>query len=393
MQPMQICTVGKHSREKTRKKLLNLFLAVSFAFVVAGGRLAAAQTFQHPGVLVSRAQLDFVKQQVANKADPIYSEFLNAQKSRYGSTSPYTLQGPPSGGIIQCGSFSNPDIGCSAEDEDGTTAYTQALLYWITGNSAYAQNAITILNAYGHNLKSYTDSNGPLQAAWGASKWARAAEIIRYSNAGWPAADAQTFGTMMNNAMLPNLINGSGNNGNWELSMIEGMIGIAVYNNDANLFNHAVTFWQQRVPAYFYYFPIDGPNPAPPPRGSLNWNGQTVFNNTVNGVAQETCRDFGHTEFGIAAAIAVAETAHIQGVELYGSERPRLEATLEFHAHYLLAIPCPVRCAAEASPWHRAPHLRLVITNITTVWETLYPTRCTGSPLISGRRRWRWTTT
>ena len=60
------------------------------------------------------------------------------------------------------------DIGCSAEDEDGTTAYTQALLYWITGNSAYAQNAITILNAYGHNLKSYTDSNGPLQAAWGA---------------------------------------------------------------------------------------------------------------------------------------------------------------------------------------------------------------------------------
>src|SRR5213082_3068811 len=73
MQPMQICTVGEHSREKTRKKLLNLFLAVSFAFIVAGGRLAAAQTFQHPGVLVSRAQLDFVKQQVANKADPIYS--------------------------------------------------------------------------------------------------------------------------------------------------------------------------------------------------------------------------------------------------------------------------------------------------------------------------------
>jgi hypothetical protein len=119
------------------------------------------------------------------------------------------------------------------------------------------------------------------------------------------------------------------------------MIGIAVYNNDTNLFNHAVTFWHQRVPAYFYYFPIDGPNPVPPPRGSLNWNGQTVFNASVNGVAQETCRDFGHTEYGIAAAIAAAETAHIQGVDLFGSERPRLEATLEFHTLYLAGTAVP----------------------------------------------------
>jgi len=324
-----------------QKHLLLLLAVLCFVLVSVGSQLAAAQTtFQHPGVLVSRAQLDFIKAQVNAKVDPIYTEFLNAQKSTYGSLT-YSPQGPPSGGVIDCGSFSNPDIGCSTEDEDGTAAYTQALLYWITGNNTYGQNAIRILNAYGHNLTGYTNSNGPLQAGWGASKWPRAAEIIRYSNAGWAPADAQAFGTMMTNAMLPTIINGSGNNGNWELSMIEGMIGIAVYNDDTNLFNHAVTFWHQRVPAYFYYFPVDGPNPVPAPRGSTNWNGQTVFNASVNGVAQETCRDFGHTEFGIAAAIAAAETAHIQGVDLYGSEKPRLEATLEFHAHYLLGNSVP----------------------------------------------------
>src|SRR5713101_6800271 len=329
----------QQTRRESSKKHSLLWVVLALVLIAIASQLAVAQAppaFQHPGVLVSRAQLDFIKAQVNSHIDPIYTEFLNAQKSTYGSTSPYTPQGPPSGGVIDCGSYSDPDNGCTAEDEDGSTAYTQALLYWITGNSAYAQNAITILNAYGHNLQGYTNSNAPLQAGWGASKWARAAEIIRYSNAGWSAAYAQTFGTMMNNAILPNIINGSGSNGNWELSMIEGMIGIAVYNNDSNLFNHAVTFWHQRVPAYFYYFPIDGPNPVPPPRGSLNWNGQTVFNNSVNGVAQETCRDFGHTEYGIAATINAAETAHIQGVDLYGSEKPRLEAGLEFHAFYLL---------------------------------------------------------
>jgi len=334
----------QHARRKSTKYHSFLSVVLSLAVIAIASQFAAAQappTFQHPGVLVGRAQLDFIKAQVNSHIDPIYSEFVNAQASRYGSTSPYTPQGPPSNGIIDCGPISNPDNGCSAEDEDGTTAYTQALLYWITGNSAYARNAITILNTYGHKLTSYTNSNGPLQAAWGSSKWARAAEIIRYSNAGWSAADAQTFGTMMTNAMLPNLINGRGGNGNWELSMIEGMIGIAVYNNDASLFNHAVTFWRQRVPAYFYYFPIDGPNPVPPPRGSLNWNGQTVFNASVNGVAQETCRDFGHTEYSIAATMNAAETARIQGVDLYGSEKPRLEAALEFHAFYLLGNPVP----------------------------------------------------
>jgi hypothetical protein len=123
--------------------------------------------------------------------------------------------------------------------------------------------------------------------------------------------------------------------------MIEAMMGIAVFTENSSLFQHAVGFWHQRVPAYFYYYPTDGNKPVPPPRGSLNWNGQTVFNSSTSGVAQETCRDFEHTQFGIAAAINAAETAAIQGVDLYGSERARLETTLEFHTYYLSGKPIP----------------------------------------------------
>lgn len=316
-----------------------VMLALLLATVSVGWQSIAAQTFQHPGVLVSKAQLDFIKFQVANKVEPTYSAYQKAVASSFGSLT-YVIQGPPSDGDIDCGPSSNPNHGCSAEDSDGAAAVTQALLWYISGNKTYAQNAINILNAYGKNLKTYTNSNAPLQAAWGSEKWPLAAEIIRYSNAGWSSSDIQTFQNMLRNVIQPMIENGSSSNGNWELSMIDGMMGIGVFNDDQTLFNKGVTFWQQRVPAYFYYH-TDGSAPLPAPRGNPSWYGQTTFNSSVDGIAQETCRDFGHTEYSIAAATHAAETAHIQGQTLFESQAPRLIAALEFHTRYLLGATVP----------------------------------------------------
>jgi hypothetical protein len=223
-------------------RISTVVFSACLAIAVSGrDTQAQAQTFPggastavHPGVLLSQAQLNYMKIMVQAHADPFYTAFLKAQNSTWGSLT-YVPLGPPAGGIMQCGSTSMPDIGCSASDSDGTAAYVQALLWYITGNQTYANNAIKILNTYSSNFKGYagftpgdtcpsgTDcSNGPLQAAWDSQKWPRAAEIIRYSNAGWPAAQAAAFGTMLKTYMLPQLINGSTSNGNWEISMIEG---------------------------------------------------------------------------------------------------------------------------------------------------------------------------
>jgi len=299
----------------------------------------AVTAFQHPGVLVSRSQLNYIKAQVDNRIQPIYSAYQKAFKSRFGSLT-YKIQGPPANGIIDCGSFSNPDFGCSAADSDGAAVLTQALLWYITADTRYAQNAIAIMNTYAKNLRSYTNSNAPLQAAWDSEKWPAAAEIIRYSNASWAESDIVAFQGMLSRVILPMINKGSGNNGNWELSMIDGLFGIAVFNDDQALFDHAVTFWQQRVPSYFYYH-TDGSMPKPPPRGSPSWYGQSVFDSSVDGIAQETCRDFGHTQYGIAATTHAAETAHIQGNNLFESEKNRLVAAMEFHSFYLLGNPVP----------------------------------------------------
>jgi len=284
--------------------MLKLFLA----FLLCCTIWAAPPSFQHPGVLVSQKQLDFIKSQVNSKSGPIYDAFQKAVASNYASLT-YQPQGPPEGGIIDCGSYSHPDIGCTTSDNDGTAAYLQALLWYITGDKTYATNTIKILNVYAKNLKGYNNSNTPLQAGWNGQKWPAAAEIIRHTNAGWAAEDIVTYTNMMQKVVLPEIYNGSGANGNWELSMIDAMLGIAVFAEDSELYDHAVTFWKQRIPAYFYYH-TDGDKPIPAPRGRPSWYNQPVFNATVDGICQETCRDFGHTSFGIAGTTHAENCVH-----------------------------------------------------------------------------------
>jgi hypothetical protein len=304
----------------------------------------ATMHFVHPGVLVNSAQLAYVKKQVAAKAAPFYAAYQAAESSKWGALD-YKLQGPPSDGVIDCGSFSNPDIGCSEEDNDSTAAYVQALLWIISGNSKYAENAVAIMNAYAQKLRSHTNSNGPLQSAWTSEKWPAAADVIASTYNGWSAADIAAFKKMLTTQYLPNInaLQGKGKNGNWELSMIDGMMGIAVFTEDQTLYNNAVALWKQWVPAYFYNEAEDGGKPltfsgGPSSGGSPGWNGQTVFDAATSGVGQETCRDLAHTGLGLAATINAAETAYIQGTDLYTPMQARLTTTLEYYSRMLQGV-------------------------------------------------------
>lgn len=298
--------------------------------------IAPAQQMKHPGVLVSRDQLNFIRQQVKAKREPIYGEFEKAVASPYAALD-YKPLGPPETGIIDCGPYSRPDHGCHAEDTDASAAYLQAVLWWITGDHRYAANSIRIMNTYAQELKGYTGRNTPLQAAWSSETFPRAAEIIRYSHAGWKKEDIRDFSTLLTGVILPLIRNGDPRaNGNWELSMIEGMMGIAVFTDNRALLDHAELMWEKRVSTYFYNAKLDGDHPRPPDAGvRQSWYGQATFNENTSGIAAETCRDLGHTGYSIAAALAAAETAHIQGDKLYESEEQRLIQTMEFHAHLL----------------------------------------------------------
>nr|WP_313069257.1 alginate lyase family protein [Kitasatospora gansuensis] len=302
---------------------------------------AAPATFTHPGVLVGTGQLDFVRAKVQTGAQPWKAAYDQLHTSKYASL---TRTAKPRA-VVECGSYSNPNNGCTDEREDAIAAYTLALDWYITRDSRYAEKAIQLMDAWSGTITDHTNSNAPLQTAWAGSVWPRAAEIIRYGYGNWPAARVTRFATMLRTVYLPEVANGSRSNGNWELSMVEAGIGIGVFLNDRAVYDKAVALFRNRVPAYIY-LASDGPLPRTVPGSGLDtrdeivnyWQGQGTF---VDGLTQETCRDLTHTGYGLSAISHVAETSRLQGQDLYPEIADRLRHALGFQSKYQLGTAVP----------------------------------------------------
>ncbi|QYX75317.1 alginate lyase family protein [Streptomyces akebiae] len=324
---------------RTRTALLGVLalLAALLSVQITGSApraTAAPATFTHPGVLVSRGQLDHARSKVQAGQQPWKAAYDAMMASSYASLTRAARPRP----VVECGSSSNPNNGCTDERQDAIAAYTQALAWYFTRDSRYARKSIEIMDAWSATITDHTNSNAPLQTGWAGSTWPRAAEIIKYTyDGGWPGASR--FATMLRDVYLPEVINGaSTKNGNWELIMTEAALGISVFIEDRAAYDKAVRTYLARVPAYVY-LNADGDLPEPPAGSSIDtsaeiikyWQGQSTF---TDGLAQETCRDFGHTGWGIASLANIAETSRIQGQDLYPRIQDRLRHALGFHTAY-----------------------------------------------------------
>ena len=321
-----------------------------------------AAPFHHPGILNNQEELKFIRDQVQAGAEPWKTAFTRISRSRYASLE----YKPKPRAVVEAGPYSRPDIGAGDEKRDCVAAYTHALMWQLTGEKAHAEKAVEILNAWSAVIQEHKGHNAPLQSSWVGSVFPRAAEIIRSTYPDWKPAEIERFSQMLRKAYLPYIEEGRPNfNGNWELSMIEAMMAIGVFNDDDAVFQKGVSMWRKRVPAYFY-LAQDGELPTPPPLGNKDtkealiqyWQGQSKF---VDGLCQETCRDFGHTFYGLAAMVNAAEIARHQGVDLYGEEARRITTAMEFHAEFVLGKPVP--------SWLRRGRLRI---SSGSTWEIAY---------------------
>ncbi|MFD9736571.1 alginate lyase family protein [Umezawaea sp. NPDC059074] len=304
---------------------------------------AAPAVFAHPGVLNSAASLDFIRTKVNAGAQPWKSAYDSMMASKYGSLT----RAPKPRAVVECGPTSNPNNGCTDEREDAIAAYTMSLAWYITRDTRYAQKAVAIFDAWSGTITSHTNSNARLQTGWAGATWPRAAEIIRYSYTGWSASSIGKFSTMLRTVYLPTLLPGAVSmNGNWELVMMEAAIGISVFLEDKTSYDKAMTKFLGRVPA-FIYLTSDGSLPKVAPGSGLSgrtaivnyWQGQGTF---MNGLTQETCRDFTHTGYGLASISDVAETSRIQGTDLYSTDvGERLRQALGLHSQYQLGTAMP----------------------------------------------------
>jgi len=325
-----------------------------------GGRTSDAG-FVHPGIMTSADQLAFVRAKVAAGQEPWASAFAKAKGSSWANLSwqPQPVE------VVACGAYNRIDVGCTAETKDAQAAYTMALIYTYSGDERYARKAIEILDAWsatleGHRFDTTTHVNGRLQAAWAGSVFPKAAELLRHSDAGWSPDRVQRFEEMLRTAFLPMVRDGwTGGNANWQMSMAEATVSIGVFLDDRAVFEDGVGDWRSQVVSSVY-LSSDGPQPVVPAGTTVSaarigsyWFSPTRF---VDGLQGETCRDADHMMMGLAAALDVAETARIQGLDLYGEQQRRLVSGLEYNARYLndpsapgWACPAPLRKIGTAS--------------------------------------------
>ncbi|MER6706188.1 alginate lyase family protein [Streptomyces fumanus] len=330
--------------------------------------LPADAEFTHPGVLVSEAQLDTVRKNTTAGRQPWLSAYLTMRDSAYGS---YRYRARPFR-TVSCPAGAAAGRGCAEERADAIAAYTQALLFAVTGKRQHAAKARGIMDAWSARLTRHTGENAGLQAGWTASSWARAAELIRHTpGGGWPKERVRRFEKMLRTAHLPKVTRKAPDfNGNWDLITTDGAISAAVFLDDRKTFNDALQRFRERVPAYFY-LEKDGRLPLTPAGSSIDtpkrltayWFRQTTYK---DGVTQETCRNFAHVGYSIAATAHIAETAWHQGVDLYGDGvEERLRAALELHAAQQMSPgPAPRWLCAGKVERNLGPDLEVALNHL-----------------------------
>jgi len=302
---------------------------------------SSMRAFTHPGILVTLKQLDFVKNHL--DSEPWKSALDRVLKDPFARTDYVPTPWPK----VECGSYSNPNLGCADETNDAGAAYTQAILWRLTGNMQYAENVRKILNAWANTLSGgHTESNAPLQAAWAAQLFTRAAEIVKYTYTGWPQPEKDRVTRMFATQYLPNIKSMFSGayacyNKNWHASGIEAMANIGVFNKSTEIFDDAILKWKSLLPAYIY-LGSDGSRPKnaswcfrSDAQISAHWYKPVAY---VDGLSQETCRDFDHSAYGLAAIVNVAETARAQGLDLYHDKDTnasrRITSAMELHSRY-----------------------------------------------------------
>lgn len=315
--------------------IMILVVVIFFPFFSQAG------SFKHPGVLISQEQFDVIKRNLDK--EPRTSALVSLRKNSMANLD----YKPNAFKEVICGSGGDPNsssIGCKEERGDAGTAYTQALLWKISGNKKYAENAKVILRAWTDTLEGHLGSNAPLQASWSGTLFSRAAEILNNGYENWTKEDNAKVFEMFKTKYIPSIkkmFSGSYRcyNQNWHATGIESLVNMSIFLEDKVMFDDAINKWKSVLPAYVY-LREDGNTPNGNswcPGIKKNWNDPIKY---VDGLGQESCRDFEHLAYGLSAILNVAQTAKIQGVDLFNDKetkaKHRLIRAMELHSKYQL---------------------------------------------------------
>ena len=289
-------------------------------------------SFNHPGILSTKADLDLIKN---NQTIEPWKSSLDALKATPAGSLSYSMQGPFS--AIYRGSDNT--TGWVQHGKDAQACYVQSLLWYITGNSTYASNAINIANAWSSTLTSVGGADVQLLVGIQGPLWAMAGEILANSgvDSGWASADITRTKDMLTNIFLPAIDGFSPDDGaNFSTSCMFATMAIAVFTDNQTKFDAT---WNA-------FISTDG---CP--------NDYSLYKNIAsNGQNVESGRDQVHSWSSYEMLSGLAEIAYNQGYDPYTLGSNRLMTGVEYWCKYNLGNTVPYnttvyRCRAGWGPW------------------------------------------
>jgi hypothetical protein len=270
-----------------------------------------AQAFIHPGLFQTKEELDFVKSKI--NTEPWKSAYNDLKSSVTFSYTPNPLTVPQS------------QTESDRWMEDASKAYDYAMLWYLSGDQRYADNAIKIFNAWNIFVGS---STWQLNIQWGIADMLGGAEIILHTKAGWKADDVTKFKQMLTKNILPKLLGRPEWMHNAQQTNIRGLMMTYVFLDDRKGFNDELKEWRKYTPIYI----------------------------AKDGTTNETCRDGNHVNFGVEGTLQSAQIAYIQGVDLWAEQKERLSNFMKLYAGWYTFtkgerdIPIPSTICSDEDP-------------------------------------------
>jgi Alginate lyase len=268
--------------------------------------------FIHPGLLMSRSDQVRIETMVAKGVEPWLSGYNILASDEFASAS-YTVRGGFTTVVNDVPTNNHTNL--TSFVFDSNAAYENALMYVVTGDVTHANKTIQIINAWSSTLASITGSDAQLTSAQQGFRLSNAAEIIRYANVGWAAADIARFETMLKAVVVPNVSNYGDRN--WGTGCVKAMIAIGIFTNDSTIYDSGVNAFYNNACC------------------SLGKVIGTSGQNTENG------RDQIHAQINIGHLAEAAWVGWNQGVDLFAALGNRILSGYEYEATFMLGNSVP----------------------------------------------------
>lgn len=263
----------------------------------------SAEDFVHPGILLSAADMNHIRQMVREGREPwatAFNQFRVATKA----LKTYQILNRKADGTPKFPVMSE-GYGQYDARRDADAAYAQSILWYITGDTDYRDKVLEILRLWYTSIKH--PSTDILTAGMAMQKFCFAAEIMRYATgSGWTEADTKAFSSFLR-VMLPS-------NDRPTAFMNQGSIGTmgymasGVFLDDKEIYANAI----DRTTV--------GSQCTQPIRDYSIKRQIKEVTDSVTGkkgvILVEMGRDQGHAQGDIGALGSLARTAWVQGTRV-----------------------------------------------------------------------------